>query len=222
MSIGIIYRALRATVADTPASSPLDWAAYDPFENATFTDNLLSVAGGAGGFDGNTVVRLDAGQRVKFRSNRMGIGAASVKGFIVGAGAKKADLRGNTWPEGFAEADKLTSSGVDTVIDTSGTVTQATNKGTVVTLDRMSGTITMNGAALAATTGVGFQLTNALIAAGDVVLASIKSGATADAYTLTVDSVAVGSCRISLRNVSAGALSEAVVLNFVVMKGTGA
>jgi hypothetical protein len=103
-----------------------------------------------------------------------------------------------------------------------GTVTQITSKATGVTLNKVVGAITLNAASLAATTSVGFTLTNSAIAAADAVLVSVKSGATADAYTVTVDAVAAGSCRISIRNVTAGALAEAVVLTFAVIKGATA
>jgi len=59
----------------------------------------------------------------------------------------------------------------------------------------------------------------ALIAATDVVLVSIKSGATANSYTVTVGAVGSGSCVIELRNTTGGSLGEAVVLNFAVIKG---
>ena len=103
-----------------------------------------------------------------------------------------------------------------------GTVTQATSKSTGVTLNNICGAITMNAASLAATTSVGFTLTNSAIAATDIVIVNLKSGATADSYTVTVDAVAAGSCRISLRNVTGGALAEAVVLNFTVIKAVTA
>jgi hypothetical protein len=103
-----------------------------------------------------------------------------------------------------------------------GTVTQATSKSTGVTLNKVCGAITMNAAALLATTSVGFTLTNSAIAASDVVVVAIKSGATADSYELAVDATAAGSCRISLRNVSLGSLSEAVVLSFIVIKAVTA
>lgn len=101
---------------------------------------------------------------------------------------------------------------------TGGTVTQATNKSTGVTLNKYCGQITMNNASLAAAAEVSFTLTNSFIAATDVVVASIASGATAGAYNLQVDASASGSCRISLGNMSSGSLSEAVVINFAVIK----
>ena len=101
-----------------------------------------------------------------------------------------------------------------------GAVTQATSKSTGVTLSTICGAITMNAASLAATTTVGFTLTNTLIAATDVVVVSIKSGATANSYHLQVAATAAGTCLIELRNVTGGALAEAVVINFAIMKAT--
>lgn len=115
-----------------------------------------------------------------------------------------------------------TDGGIGYATGAGGAVTQATSKSTGVTLDKASGAITMNGAALASATSVGFTLTNSLIAATDVVLVSIKSGATANSYLVAVDAVAAGSCRISVRNISAGSLSEALVLNFAVVKAVAA
>ena len=100
-----------------------------------------------------------------------------------------------------------------------GAVTQATSKSTGVTLNKATGAITMNAASLASATTVGFTLTNSVIAANDVVVVSIKSGATASSYTVQVGAVAAGSCVIELRNYTGGALAEAVVLQFAVIKG---
>jgi hypothetical protein len=105
---------------------------------------------------------------------------------------------------------------------TGGTVTQATDKSTGVTLNKRCGQITMNSASLSAAAEVSFTLTNSVIAATDVVLVSIASGATAGAYSVQCDATAAGSCRISVGNRNAGSLSEAIVLNFVVIKAVAA
>ena len=105
---------------------------------------------------------------------------------------------------------------------TGGTVTQATSKSTGVTLSKRCGQITMNGAALAAAAEVSFTLTNSAVAATDVVMVSIASGATAGAYSVQCDATAAGSCRISVGNRNAGSLGEAIVLNFVVIKSVAA
>ena len=103
-----------------------------------------------------------------------------------------------------------------------GAVTQATSKSTGVTLNTICGAITMNNAALAGAAEVGFTVTNSAVAARDVVVLSIASVATADSYTATVDAVAAGSFRISVGNVTAGSLSEAIVINFAVIKAVNA
>jgi hypothetical protein len=101
--------------------------------------------------------------------------------------------------------------------EASGTVTQLTSKSTGVTLNKSAGQITMNNAELANATNVTFTLTNSVISAKDVVILSVSSGATAGAYNCWVSGKSTGSCTITLRNLSGGALSEAVVINFAVI-----
>ena len=127
---------------------------------------------------------------------------------------------------GLAVTGSVTSSGATSGIGyaagAGGTVTQATSKSTGVTLNKISGQVTMNGAALTAGASVSFTLANSAIAATDVVIVSIGSGASANSYFVVVDAVAAGSCRIHLSNVSAGSLSEALVINFAVIKAVAA
>lgn len=101
-----------------------------------------------------------------------------------------------------------------------GTVTQATSKSTAVTLNKPTGRITMNAEALAANTAVGFNLTNSLIAAADVVLVSVAAGYATDySYRCWSEGTATTNRRIVIENRTAGSLSEAVVLNFAIIKG---
>ena len=102
---------------------------------------------------------------------------------------------------------------------TGGTVTQATNKGTGVTLNTESGQITMNNAALAAAAEVTFTVTNDKIAATDVVVVNHGSACTAGSYLVASNTIAAGSFAITVSNVSGGSLSEAIVINFVALKG---
>lgn len=103
-----------------------------------------------------------------------------------------------------------------------GTVTQATNKTTGVTLSRPSGQITMNGAALAAGAEATFTVTNTVVEAPDVIIVNHGSAGTSGAYLVGVGAVAAGSFDIVVSNVSGGSLSEAIVLNFAVIKGASA
>ena len=106
---------------------------------------------------------------------------------------------------------------------TGGTVTQLTNKSTGVTLNKLCGQITMNNATLNRGTSVSFTLTNSFIDTTDVVVVNIASGATAGAYVITVEVIAAGSCNISLHNNASGVdYSEAVVLNFAIIKAVNA
>ena len=99
----------------------------------------------------------------------------------------------------------------------SSSVTQATNKSTGVTLNAPCGRITMNGAALGATTIVSFTLTNSSIAATDLLVLNHVSGGTVGAYVLNAQAAA-GSAVINVTNITAGSLSEAVVIGFAVIK----
>lgn len=101
-------------------------------------------------------------------------------------------------------------------------VTQATNKSTNVAGDFPTIKVTMNAAALAASTSVSFSWNSSKIGADDHVVATIRGGATAGAYVAVVDTVQVGSARVSLRNMTGGSLSEAVVLQLSVLKGASA
>ena len=98
-----------------------------------------------------------------------------------------------------------------------GTVTQATSKATAVTLNKKCGQITMNAAALAADTTVTFVLTNSTIAVTDLLVLNHVSGGTAGSYLLNAQAAA-GSASINVRNVTAGSLSEAIVIGFAVIK----
>ena len=100
-----------------------------------------------------------------------------------------------------------------------GTVTQLTSKSTGVTLNKSAGRITMNGALLAANTAVSFTLTNSGISSNDAIIVNVSGGGTAAAYTTYISSMTAGSAVVTLRNLTAGDLSEAVILNFAIIHG---
>ena len=100
-----------------------------------------------------------------------------------------------------------------------GTVTQATDKSTGVTLNKSAGRITMNAASLAANTAVSFTLTNSGISTNDAIIVNVSGGGTAAAYTTYISSMTAGSAVVTLRNLTGGALAEAVVLNFAIIHG---
>jgi len=103
-----------------------------------------------------------------------------------------------------------------------GVVTQLTSKATGVTINKLSGAITTHNAALAAAAEVKFTVTNNQVAATDVPVVAIKSGGTSGAYDVSVGAVAAGSFDIVLANQSTGSLSQAVVINFAIIKAVAA
>lgn len=102
-----------------------------------------------------------------------------------------------------------------------GTVTQATSKSTGVTLNTVTGEITMNAASLAADTTVAFTLTNSKIAAGDYVAIQHVSAGTQASYIVTA-SAAAGTATVNVHNATPAALAEAIVLKFMVFKSATA
>ena len=103
-----------------------------------------------------------------------------------------------------------------------GTVTQATSKSTAVTLNKPCGQITTEATALAAGTEVIFLLNNSLFATSDNVVVTLGSAGTYNAYVVRVVSTNAGQIYIALKNVTGGSLSEAILINFAIIKGATA
>jgi hypothetical protein len=137
----------------------------------------------------------------------------------------------STTAPGNAFAERMRIDSVGTITSTGGgigygtgaggTVTQATSKTTGVTLSKVTGQITMNNAALTADTTVSFTLTNTTIAATDMILVQHISAGTVGAYVCSA-APAAGSATVYVRNVTAGSLSEAIVLQFAIIKAVTA
>lgn len=95
--------------------------------------------------------------------------------------------------------------------------TQATSRTTGVTLNTSTGAITMFSAAGSATPA-SFVVTNSQVAATDVVVLSVKAGAS-NLYATVVTSVTAGAFQITFWSLS-GVATDAPVINFVVIKGS--
>ena len=99
-----------------------------------------------------------------------------------------------------------------------GAVTQLTDKSTAVTLNTSVGRITMNGASLATATNATFTLNNSMISVNDAVILTISGGqATPGSYNVFANNLGAGTVSITLRNISGGSLSEAIVINFAII-----
>ena len=103
-----------------------------------------------------------------------------------------------------------------------GSVTQPTgSKGNPVTLNRPTGTIVTDNAALAASTAVGFSFFNSVIEVNDIVLISHINGGTISGYTFTA-LPGPGFANMAIRNITSGPLSETLTLRFIVIKSANA
>lgn len=121
----------------------------------------------------------------------------------------------------LAATGAITSTGTAGVGYASGAgsaVTQTTSKAQGVTINTICGRITMNAAALAAATAVAFTVSNSACGDDDVVVLSIDSTGTVGSYLVSVGQVNNSSFSITLYNCSAGSLSQAVVINFAIIK----
>lgn len=113
------------------------------------------------------------------------------------------------------------SIGVGYAVGAGGTVTQATNRTTGVTLNKTTGVITTNNTSLAALTSATFTVTNSAIAINDTIVLSIRSGQTNKETRATVSAVAAGSFDITIMNdATLGAETGAIIINFAVIKGS--
>jgi hypothetical protein len=106
------------------------------------------------------------------------------------------------------------TAGIGYATGAGGAVTQGTNRTTGVTLNTVSGAITLVSAA-GTTSWQSFTVTNSTVAATDVVIVNQKSGT--DLYEIHVTAVAAGSFRISYKT-TGGTTTEQPVFNFAVIK----
>ena len=116
----------------------------------------------------------------------------------------------------FASTIDICKSAFGYAAGAGGVVTQITSKATGVTLNKPSGCITTDAAALASGATVEFVLTNSEIALNDVITTTVQSPGAK--YRCSVTNTSAGGCTIELTNKTGGRLSEAVKINFAVLK----
>ncbi len=122
----------------------------------------------------------------------------------------------------LATTGAITSSGtagIGYATGAGGTVTQITNRTTGVTLNTISGAITLFAqvnTAISGATAQTFTVTNSTVAATDLIIVNQKSGT--DKYLIFVTNVATGSFQIT-NYTTGGTTNESPVFSFNVMKG---
>jgi hypothetical protein len=138
--------------------------------------------------------------------------AANFTSFSVGASERmRIDSSGNVLVTNAGGLGYGTGAG--------GTVTQATNKSTTVTINKPTGQITMNNAALGAGAAASFSVLNSVVAASDVVVLTGTSSPDSNNYRIEQINIVAGGFGIRLTNITGGSRSEAVVINFAIIKG---
>jgi hypothetical protein len=162
-----------------------------------FKSNITDTASDAG----SLLMDLQVGGSSKFSVSKLGV-VTAMKGFTVMSG-------------GITTNDPTTGLGYGS--GSGGAVTQSTSKSTAVTSNTVTTAITLNNAALNAGSAVSFTFTNSAIAATDTVLCTHESAGTSAAYVCNAFPGS-GSAVVTVRNVTAGNLSEAIVLRITVIK----
>jgi hypothetical protein len=208
-----------------------DGTTYYPVESQSLTDATLktgtisptdnsSVAYVVFGTAGYSYVRLYV---VTATSGSLAVtGSTSA---LVGNPVLPSTSAGAVATTSLTSTGAITSSsptaGVGYATGAGGAVTQLTDKSTTVVSNTITTAITMNNAALNAGVIVAFTFTNSAIAATDTVIVTHQSAGTSMAYAANAFPGA-GSAVISVKNISAGNLSEAIVLRVTVIKSVSA
>ena len=111
------------------------------------------------------------------------------------------------------------TSGLGYATGQGGTVTQSTSRTTAVSLNKLSGAITLT-TATAAQGVFSFTVNNTLVVATDNIIVNCKSSTTpANIYIPQVTAVAAGSFRISVYVPAAIAANDTPIVSFTVLKG---
>lgn len=199
------YFSSRVRMANTTASTNTSTGALVVTGGVGIGGNLN--VGGLSAFTGNITGNLSV-------SGNISVGNIAATGQISSVGLNSS---GNITSTGRIQSSSPTG-GVGYATGAGGSVSQSGNKSTGVTLNTATGQITMQATALSADTSVSFTLTNSNLDGTDVMIINHVSGGTAGAYTFNA-ACNTGSAVITVRNVTAGSLSEAIVLRFAVIKG---
>jgi hypothetical protein len=195
-----------------------EFSTYDGGTNVTIRDLLRNydIDSGSSTFSTANITANTAATTTTTGALKVG-GGVGIAGNVV-AGNVNATI--GTYTNVVASTGvRITSSTGKLGYNAGGNVTQATNKYTGVTLNSATGTITMVNTAMANGNVATFTLTNSVVESDDYILVQHQSVGTLGAYTCTA-SPSSGTTQIHVTNISqaVGALSEAIVLRYAVIK----
>lgn len=187
---------------------------------ATTVDTNVAAAGVT--LAGTTLAADGTDADISINITPKGTGSVVISKADINGGTVDAATVGAATPAAVTGTDVKATGALGYATGAGGTVTQITSKSTGVTLNKLSGTITTHNENMGSNSVKNFVVTNSLVEAGDVPVVCMKSGGTLGEYLVGVDAVAAGSFNVQIYNQGTGALAEALVLNFVVIKGVAA
>jgi hypothetical protein len=152
----------------------------------------------------NVVMQLYANTGTAATSNAINTGSVVISGGL--------GVSGNVYA-----ISHYATSNIGFPTGTGSVATQATSRTTGVTLNNPTGQITLFNQAMATQTANTFVLTNSFIGANDFILLNHFSGGTIGAYHLASNTSA-GQANVTIRNISSSTLTEAPVIQYVVIK----
>lgn len=189
------------------------------FTTGGTTRLVIDASGNVGIGTANPSKLLDVNGNVQVSGTTSMIGNVGI-----GTATPQAPLhvQGQMYVSGNASFQgSVTSSGGLIGYTVGGAVTQLTSKSTGVTLNALSGEITMDDISLNGNTSVSFVLTNSYISSNDHVIVTHSQIPNGGAYLVTAWA-GTGQATIWVRNVTSTTLGQAIVLKFTVLKSATA
>jgi hypothetical protein len=185
-------------------------------DDVSITGGSISNVSFTGSFVGITLIESDTFSTVN--GNPDGLTVTENK---IEAAGSATNIGIELTPKGTGQVlvpDLRASGSLGYTASTYGTVTQTTNKSTAVTLNTVTGRITMDDASLPQNSAVTFTLNNSELGGNDVIILNIAGGGTPGSYALDLCCNQVGSALIKLRNTTNNSLAEPVEILFAIIK----
>ena len=192
-------------------------------ESGTFA---TSAAAAGVNLNGNTLAADGTDTNIDINITPKGTGEVNITKVDIDGGAIDGTTVGATTAASVKGTTVEATTSIGYPAGTGGAVTQLTSRTTGVTLDKITGEITLIAGTIGGHDADEFTLTNSTIAANDVLVLGIKSGCavgTRKYYQVHVVSLSAGSCVISVGNIDNAAIpasgTDSPVIQFVVLKG---
>lgn len=185
-----------------------------------------SAAAAGANLNGNTLGADGTDTNIDINITPKGTGEVNITKVDIDSGAIDDTTVGLTTPASVRGTTVQATTSIGYPVGTGGAVTQLTSRTTGVTLDKITGEITLIAGTISGHDADEFTLTNSTIAVNDVLVLGIKSGCAAGTrkyYQVHVVSVSAGSCVISVGNIDNATIpaagTDSPVIQFVVLKG---